>query len=303
MTFDFSDFSKYRTQLMGISILMIMLFHAFSRYFAFRWGYVGVEFFLVVSAIGMYFSLSKDSRLIPFYRKRLLRILPAYFIVAIPYFLYLYWNDFSWGKIFYNLAGLYILKGELHFWFIGLILLCYLISPFYFKLLKYRYSALFPFITLVVCFFLGQRFASLEIYINRFAIFFLGFHLAKWVHDKKRIQIRFLGLFCLVSFLLILCIEAMDCYIGIKRVLFFFPTIPVLMGCVLLLKKCPKWVHQVLIFMGVMSLELYMVHERVCLYALLGQYDYVLRGIVSFPVAIVLAYLLHKLLSLVIRRN
>lgn len=287
---------------MGISILVIMLFHAFSRYFLFSWGYVGVEFFLVISAIGMYFSLSKDQRLIPFYTKRLLRILPAYLLVAVPYFLYLDWNDFAWSKFLFNLAGLYVLRGELHFWFIGLIIICYLISPFYFRLLKCRHSILLPFITLAVCFFLGRHFTSLEIYLNRFAIFFMGFHLAKWVHDKKRIQIRFLGLFCLVSFLLILCIEAMDCYIGIKRVLFFFPTIPVLMGCILVLKKSPQWVHQLLIFMGVMSLELYMVHERVCLYVILGQCDYLVRGLISFPIAILFAYLLHKSLTLLLQR-
>ena len=33
---------------------------------------------------------------------------------------------------------------------------------------------------------------------------------------------------------------------------------------------------------------------------LLGQMDYIVRGIISFPIAILLAYLLHKALRLVL---
>lgn len=114
MTFDFSDFSKYRTQLMGISILLIMMFHVGF----FKCGYIGVEFFLLISAIGLFFSLSKDQRLIPFYKKRLIRILPAYFIVAIPTFIYLQGGNFDFGQLLYDLAGLYILDSHRYLWFV-----------------------------------------------------------------------------------------------------------------------------------------------------------------------------------------
>ena len=88
MKFDFSDFSKKRSQLMGISMLLIMIFHCGlylnSRYTPFC--VVGVEFFLVISAIGLFFSLSKNQDKLSFYKKRVLRILPTYLIVAAPYF-------------------------------------------------------------------------------------------------------------------------------------------------------------------------------------------------------------------------
>ncbi|MBQ9556281.1 MAG: acyltransferase [Muribaculaceae bacterium] len=298
MMFEFSDFSKYRIQLMGVSIVAVMLFHAFGRYSLFAWGTVGVEFFLVISAIGLYFSLSRDQRLLPFYGRRLMRILPAYLIVAIIYYLLMDWGNLDWSRFLYNISGLCILEGRLDFWFIGLILVCYLVAPFYYRLMKYKYSILLPFVMLVVCFALGLRFVSLEIVLNRFAIFFMGLHLARWVHEKKRIQVPHLWLLCLVAFLMIVVVNQVDCYVGFRRVAGFILSIPVLMGCILLLKKASRPVHVGLIFMGAMSLELYMIHERICLYMLLGQMDYNIRGIISFPIAILLAYLLHKALGL-----
>ena len=153
---------------MGVSIILIMLFHAGIL----RSGFVGVEFFLMISAIGLYFSLSKNQDKSAFYKKRFARVLPAYFIVAIPYFLCI--QEFDIINYLINLTGLCILRYEPYFWFIGQILLCYLIAPFYFKLLKHKYSMFYPFIVLVACFCLGLLLPSLEIMLNRFAVFLLG---------------------------------------------------------------------------------------------------------------------------------
>lgn len=295
MSFDFSDFSKYRTQLMGISILLIMLFHAHFL----KCGYIGVEFFLLISAIGLFFSLSKDQRLIPFYKKRLIRILPAYLIVAVPYFLYHYRDGFELGNYLFDLAGLCILNSELYFWFIGLIILCYLIAPFYFKLMNYKYSIFVPFIVLVVCYFLGKQFEPVEIMLNRFAVFFLGFHLAKWVYEKKQINIKYLGLFCLFIWILVFVSEEVHFYVGLHRVLFFFLSIPAVMGLILVLKVTPPLIHKWLVFLGGITLEIYMVHERICLKVLYMFFSHTIAGIVSFPLAIIAAYLLHKFVSVI----
>lgn len=296
MSFDFSDFSKYRTQLMGISILLIMLFHVGFL----KCGYIGVEFFLLISAIGLFFSLSNDQRLIPFYKKRLIRILPAYLIIAVPYFLYHHRDGFELGNYLFDLAGLCILNSELYFWFIGLIILCYLIAPFYFKLMNYKYSIFVPFIVLVVFYFLGIQFKPLEIMLNRFAVFFFGFHLAKWVYEKKQINIKYLGLYCFFIWILILMSEEVHLFDGLHRVLFFFLSIPALMGLILVLKVTPPLIHKWLVFLGGITLEIYMVHERICLKVLDMIFNnFVIAGIISFPLAIIAAYLLHKIVSFI----
>ena len=45
-------------------------------------GSSGVEIFLFLSGMGLFYSLSGDPRLSEFYRKRLTRILPAYLVLG-----------------------------------------------------------------------------------------------------------------------------------------------------------------------------------------------------------------------------
>lgn len=82
------DFSAYRSVLMGVAIIFIMASHSLGRFALY--GNIGVEWFLIVSAIGQFYSLSKDDNTERYYRKRLIRLLPAYLAVAIPFFLIKY---------------------------------------------------------------------------------------------------------------------------------------------------------------------------------------------------------------------
>lgn len=293
MTFDFYDFSKYRTQLMGISMLLIMLFHVE----ALPLGYVGVEFFLLISGIGLYFSLSKNNDLKTFYKKRLFRILPTYLIIAIPYFYYIRRTEFSLGEYFLNLTGLGIINHELSYWFIIQILLCYLIAPFYFKILKYKYSIIIPFVVLVVFFTIGYYYRPIEIMLNRFAIFLLGMHFAALVYYKKQIKSPLIVPICILAPILIFVVENLHILVGLKRVIFFFLTIPTLMFFIMLIKRCPSFIDKALVFVGGITLEIYMLHEHIC-FALPEEYlGYTAGAILSFPICFVAAYFFNRLIN------
>ena len=74
------DISTFRSELMGWSILWIMMLHfTFNQIkplgFIAQYGFAGVDIFLFVSGFGLFYSLNKDHNLVSFYRKRLLRIL------------------------------------------------------------------------------------------------------------------------------------------------------------------------------------------------------------------------------------
>ena len=83
------DLSRYRGELMGVAMLVVMLFHVGGNRHETIWlcmgrcGNVGVDMFLFLSGIGLWYSLSSRpwggvrSRLSTFYRRRLLRIYPA----------------------------------------------------------------------------------------------------------------------------------------------------------------------------------------------------------------------------------
>ena len=293
MSFDFYDFSKYRAQLMGIAMLLIMLFHVG----ALSYGYVGVEFFLLLSAIGLYFSLSKNDQLGPFYKKRLVRILPTYLIVAIPYFIYVRRDNFDMGEFFMNLTGVGILQHENSYWFIIHIIICYLLSPFYFKVLKYKYSVIIPFAVAAFCYWLGTHIPELEIMLNRFAIFLLGFHVAKLVFNRTQIRHPMLLPVCLVAILLIPVVQELPMNGGLKMVAFFFLTLPSLMLLIKILKLCPAAVNKSLVFIGGITLEIYMFHEHFCFALLEKPFGHLTGAILSFPISILVSYLFSKMIQ------
>ena len=93
----YSVLSKYRSELMGAAMLWVMLFHAADLTFPipgldlFRAaGFGGVDIFILLSAMGLSLSLSRrDQEYGAFLVRRARRILPAYFVVMVPYTLFL----------------------------------------------------------------------------------------------------------------------------------------------------------------------------------------------------------------------
>lgn len=88
ITIDLKTISKNRTTIMGMAMLLVMFFHSSielsgcSVLAALKdMGDVGVDIFLMMSGFGIYCSLKKDDNLHRFYKKRLLRILPAYLLI------------------------------------------------------------------------------------------------------------------------------------------------------------------------------------------------------------------------------
>lgn len=55
------------------------------------YGNCGVDIFLLLSGMGLYYSFSKNSNILEFYKKRFVRVLVPYLMLALPY---LIWKDF-----------------------------------------------------------------------------------------------------------------------------------------------------------------------------------------------------------------
>ena len=99
--FELKKILKYRNTIMGIACIMIMVFHsnlpAINLVFFKRYLYIGVDIFLFVSGIGIVQSLSKDSDIKAFYKRRFQRIIPysVPLIITLGFLLFLYDKDFS----------------------------------------------------------------------------------------------------------------------------------------------------------------------------------------------------------------
>ena len=69
---ELSDISRYRGELMGLAMIFVMLFHVWMpksnvMYGLVRCGNVGVDIFLLLSGVGLWFSWTKNPSLKHFF--------------------------------------------------------------------------------------------------------------------------------------------------------------------------------------------------------------------------------------------
>ena len=136
----FDNFSRYRSVLMGIAMLSIMLSHQrFVHVFPFNvfesYGHWGVDIFLFLSGIGMVRSLATHS-VSEFYHRRFNRLVPiCVFCGALKYLLYLLiGSPIENLKVGLNIGPWSVFSLDL--WFIHSIVIYYLLSPLLYRILK-----------------------------------------------------------------------------------------------------------------------------------------------------------------------
>ena len=118
---DLKVISKHRGKIMGLAIISIIIFHYFedikifnnvslgltriAQLYNITIGSCGVDIFIMLSAIGVYFSYAKNSNIGEFYIKRIKRVLIPYIILCGAYWiifdlfikkttLSVFWKDF-----------------------------------------------------------------------------------------------------------------------------------------------------------------------------------------------------------------
>lgn len=220
-TFNLFTISEARNVLFGIATLWIGLFHsdnltlaAFTKnqflIDAFKFfrgsGNIGVDMFLFLSGVGLFFSFTKDSRVLTFWKKRFMRVLPTAFLIATFYFSLRYVNGrCTSGPLYYFLRitfTYFFVKGERVFWFISLILVLYLVFPIFFKIIeKFRLWGMLGLVVLAVAFTFFVRwrmpgfYGYWEIALCRVPAFVIGIWAGKFVMEKKEISKKWLWLF------------------------------------------------------------------------------------------------------------
>ncbi len=273
----FSDLSSNRTQLMGVAALLIIMCHMniypilMPEILAHVccYGMWGVDMFLFLSGIGLYYSLSKKTLsnknyYLSFYKKRFFRIFVPYFMVYIPYCLiFLLLDQYSIKESILCLTTLEFWLFHRGAWFISLIIILYLISPFFYKLLsgKHKWFISIGIITVIAI----LRTIPLEdtshtnilynaqLALGRIPSFILGFTIGSYCKEGKQISTPYT--------LLILCIS-----ISASKIfnVWNYPWLiaPTLLYISLFFIKLlnGSWIDRCLNFVGKMSLESYLTH-------------------------------------------
>ncbi len=273
--------SKYRTSIMGISMLSIMLFHQnitsvvpFNFFHIF--GYWGVDAFLFLSGMGLVRSIESNS-LPVFYKHRFFRIVPCcIFCGLLKYLSYKFF--FLHSPILRD--GLHIgwltITG-LDLWFIPTIIILYLISPFLYRLLIKNTYLTVIFILLV--FFYSGFVMSPEVGFNWFSpigilvwtiarvpVFATGilFGIKKSVFTGRQIFISTVFFFIAIFLKLMIRFELLGDWWHTYVLFFLAFGLPALLAIIILfVERIPEALNKGIDFFGSHSLELYLVHEYV----------------------------------------
>lgn len=274
----FESVSIFRSAIMGISMVSIMLFHQYFTSvipfnFFHNFGYWGVDLFLFLSGMGLVNSLEKNS-IKDYYKRRFMRLVPScFFCGSLKYLVSLFL-----GLIIVNYSKEMSLSlraiASLDLWFIPTIIILYLISPVLYYCLRKR--IIITLICILVLFFYNDLILSSDVgydwqspigitswTLGRLPVFSYGMFVAIYRNiGKKSISIS------LVFLLIAICIKLID-----KLGTSFYASV----GCMFLsitigmpafililisfLKLLPKSLLVIISFFGIYSLELYLVHE------------------------------------------
>ena len=151
----FNNISKYRSSLMGVAMLSVFLFHSMGNWMPkvvldiAANGSIGVDVFLFLSAMGLTYSISKNPSVLAFYKRRVWRIMPAYWLIMSCVYLFVFVLKAThimpdnyyriprnmWELVqAYTTLGYWLKDGIFYLWYIPAILLLYLLFPLLHKL-------------------------------------------------------------------------------------------------------------------------------------------------------------------------
>ncbi len=218
MKLNWNMLSKYRNQLYALSIFWVFVFHideSFSKLMIFertpkfiiKSGNTGVDIFLFLSGISMYYAMKKNTGLWHFYKRRYVKILKIYVFFCVPYFVAYYLSgNMSYQAFIKQIT--FTRQRVSSFWFLLCVLICYTVYPLIYKLLcANRIKIIWGGILLYILGLMWMKsayplvYSYDEILTTRIPVFIVGSIAGKSVYEKKEIPVPllFLLLFCLLG--------------------------------------------------------------------------------------------------------
>ena len=344
MSLNYGMLSRHRAALMGLAMLFVMFFHVPMAkgelmYGVVRLGNIGVDMFLFLSGIGLWFSWTKSNsrssllapRIKEFYRKRLLRIYPAWLLIACLYYIPEYlgtdllgqfpqaadWQSVKSPDLFHLIAN--ILVGwsfwrvdDGAFWFIPSIMMMYVFAPFYMQLIRrhpvYRWLPVVAMVWATMVQYMPpihDAVGHIEIFWSRIPIFLIGINCGELVRREQSIEPSAIWLL-LITFVLSLwmCIEFENHWRGhfplfLERMVYIPLSISIMFLSSGILSHLRIFdFSRPLAFIGGISLEIYLVHAQFVLrYLTPLKLGYCLTVLLLMVISIPLAWLLKRLMD------
>ena len=324
---ELANISRFRAEQMGAAMLFVILFHvALDRgdpfYGLRRCGNVGVDIFLFLSGVGLWFSWVKTPDVLRFYRRRLLRIVPTWLVVATAFYLPDYLGARRFSHSIVDLIGDitinwdFWLHDELTFWYVPAIMALYLVAPWYMRLVQsrpvYRWLPLLMVIWCVMVQWvlpIHHAVGHIEIFWSRVPIFFIGINFGEMVRTRRHLPGEAVWLL-LITFLMTFgtCLYLEQVRHGhfplfVERMLYIPFTVCTVLVMNRIFRRMPQWVNSSFRFVGALSLEAYLIHIHfVLVYVQPYHLGYWLTFLVTVAITLPIAWLLQRLIGLLTAR-
>ena len=290
--FTWKTILKYRNLIYGISAIWIVLFHlvGYHRIGApvvssfLSLGNMGVDIFLFLSAIGLSFSIEKNS-LAHFYKNRFNRTFLTHILISVPFFIWMMFviNDGTLADIpllFENVFTISYWRGKDYvMWYIPCILVLYIFFPLLYKLhRKSKYITILMIVLSVVIELTMKHFDvaffhHAERTLSRIPVFLMGLYVSDFVKKEKKVSsISIVVAFLLVAiFMVIRPINSVFAFsdktmnLLCERYSYSVLSISVIIAGTFLINLIEKYKPTKLFikmfsFLGGLSLEIYLVH-------------------------------------------
>ena len=324
MNISLNILSKYRSELMGGATLLILICHAYGNNVKMPYllerivdnAQIGVDLFLLLSGIGIAFSLEKtvvgygSLNLKSWYWQRIKRIYVPFAIIMTLFYLYaIPFEGKSVSQAILDLTNIgWWINGK-GTWYVSLILLLYLAAPSLYKFLyegKYKWVILI-FLSLSVWLIFQDDRNSVYHYvanaIKRSPAFFIGIAIVPLV--KKEVEVNLPFLLCVSTIVFAIAYFALP--LGFCKWLMI---LPVALVMALIIDKV-SFIRTPLTFLGSISLESYLTnitlgdilnHKTwvICGYDL--SYGHYLEYTVVLFVGVILAWAFNNLSSKILSR-
>jgi len=325
---DFTFLSRYRGALMGVAILWIYLYHqgpigipGYDQVVPIGWA--GVEIFFLLSAIGLCYSLQKNGNIIQFFQRRIVRIIPTWWVIisvgaivlhfagsAIPN---IWWKWIGWysGLGWWLQGWMVDSAGSSFEWYIPTLLAFYITTPWLFKLNKHTIGILIG-VAVVLGIIASYYGWGKSVYMSweRIPVYMLGVLIFNMIN--KEVEVWKLIVFAMIGFSIfiggyMLKDQNLILSLSIRRY-GMLGMLPILLYCVTLVISRVEYLNKLLFFWGSISLEIYLIHinPNVTNYIfgnIKTMYPNPLDIIITLVVIIIISYVINVLMKLILKKK
>ena len=333
MRITYDKVNLYRTELMGIAAILVFLNHSKLFLWDDKYGFVlklfseggvGVDVFILLSGIGLYYSYANNTNAKSFYRRRASRIMPTYLSVATILFGIKCIVNGSFKRFLLDLSLIsYWIYGDGSYWYVAYVLVFYFLYPFIFNfMLKSRKNtvvaiSLMYLVQIVVLLYANDLYCRLQFFFSRLPITIIACWLGKKSYEKETIGKKYFAL-CMLAFICIrifriifvpeiyegwvtFLVKTANCYCMIVFIYLYAILREKIDICLIdRHRKLGMILPWFLTFMGNMSLEVYLIHVSMisCVF-LLVKHEISVHWyfLVGFPLTCLLSYIDKRLIE------